>query len=101
MENELDLAATQSEAAVPTPAVEPQPPAPVSKAAVTAAKALIQLKLDGKMKTVYAPVTGAQLHSLAGSIEGYPLKLETLDGVEVPNDNEPFAVENDQEFTTK
>lgn len=56
---------------------------------------VIRFKLDGAVKTVDTPVTGAQLHKLAGAIDGYPV---TLDGV--PDTNEPYPLHQDQELTT-
>ena len=59
----------------------------------------IRFKLDGSVRSIDEPVTGAALHRLAGETDGYPVNLKT-GGVDVPNDDEPFDLEFDQEFTT-
>jgi hypothetical protein len=56
----------------------------------------IRFVLDGKVKTLSAPITGAALHTIAGN----PTSL-TSGGQEVPNNNEPFELKEDQQFLSK
>ena len=56
----------------------------------------IRFKLDGHVKTLSAPITGAALHAIAGN----PSSL-TTGGKEVPNDSEPFDLKEDQQFLSK
>ena len=56
----------------------------------------IRFILDGKVKTLSSPVTGAALHIIAGN----PMSLSS-GGAEVPNNGEPFNLVPDQEFISK
>ena len=56
----------------------------------------IRFILDGKVKTLPSPVTGAAIHIIAGN----PTSL-TSDGMEVPNNGEPYNLVPDQEFVSK
>ena len=56
----------------------------------------IRFLLDGNVKTISSPVTGAALHAIAGN----PTSL-TSGGQEVPNNNEPFDLKEDQQFLSK
>lgn len=56
----------------------------------------IRFLLDGNVKTLSSPVTGAALHAIAGN----PTSL-TSGGQEVPNNNEPFDLKEDQQFLSK
>ena len=58
-----------------------------------------KVKLNGKSKTIAgnAPLTGQQLHQLAG----FPDKLVTASGEEVPNEHEEFKYSGDLELVTK
>ena len=60
----------------------------------------LRIKLDGVVKTLSGPVTGASLHRLAGEIDGYPVSLKS-GGQDIANDDKPVEVKQDQEFTTK
>jgi len=55
----------------------------------------IRFKLDGVVKTISGPVTGAQLHKMAGSVDGYPVELNG-----VPDTSDPYPLHQDQELTT-
>jgi hypothetical protein len=55
----------------------------------------VRFRLDGRVKTVSRPVTGAALHSIAGNPTGL-----TSGGVAVPNDFKPFALIQDQELVS-
>jgi hypothetical protein len=56
----------------------------------------IRFYLDGNVKTVNRPVTGAALHVVAGS----PASLTAEGGGEVPNSFEPFELKEDQKLTS-
>lgn len=56
----------------------------------------VRFKLDGKVKTVNKPVTGAALHVLAGN----PASLAGPAGA-VPNDHEPYDLKHDAELHSK
>ena len=76
--------------------------APISSSALVqphGQTGMVRFKLDGPVKTVNTPVTGAQLHRMAGAIDGYPVKLKA-GGSEVPDNDEPFEIKQDQELST-
>jgi len=56
----------------------------------------VRFKLDGNVKTVNKPVTGAALHVLAGN----PASLVGPAGP-VPNDHEPYDLKHDAELHSK
>ena len=56
----------------------------------------VRFKLDGNVKTVNKPVTGAALHVLAGN----PPSLVGPAGP-VPNDHEPYDLKHDAELHSK
>jgi len=56
----------------------------------------VRFKLDGNVKTVNKPVTGAALHVLAGN----PASLTGPAGP-VPNDHEPYDLKHDAELHSK
>ncbi len=56
----------------------------------------IRFYLDGVVKTLSRPVTGAALHAIAGC----PAYLVS-DGKDVPNNNEHFDLKQDQDVYTK
>ena len=56
----------------------------------------VRFKLDGNVKTVNKPVTGAALHVLAGN----PASLAGPAGP-VPNDHEPYDLKHDAELHSK
>jgi hypothetical protein len=56
----------------------------------------VRFKLDGNVKTVNKPVTGAALHVLAGN----PASLVGPAGP-VPNDHEPYDLPHDAELHSK
>ena len=56
----------------------------------------VRFKLDGNVKTVNKPVTGATLHVLAGN----PASLIGPAGP-VPNDHEPYDLKHDAELHSK
>ena len=56
----------------------------------------IRFRLDGAVKSLTLPVTGAALHTIAGN----PEYLVTA-GHDVPNTPEPFDLEPDQEVFTR
>jgi hypothetical protein len=58
---------------------------------------VIRFRLDGVVKTLNGPVTGNSLHAVAG----YPDRLETADGREVPKNGDEFKIDPDSEFVTK
>lgn len=57
----------------------------------------IRFKLNGKVKTISRPVTGAALHVLAGN----PATLTADGGGAIPNSHEPFDLKQDQELHSK
>ena len=56
-----------------------------------------RFKINGIVKTITGPVTGRTLRQKAGEIDGFPVNLSP----DVPNDDEPYDLKLDQEFTTK
>ena len=56
----------------------------------------VRFKLNGQVKTINHPVTGAALHALAGS----PTSL-TAGGKKVPNDHEKFHLAHDEELVSE
>ena len=56
----------------------------------------IRFLLDGNVKTIPLPVTGASLHAIAGN----PTSL-TSGGVEVPNNNDAFELKEDATLISK
>ena len=61
------------------------------------AAGVFRFKIDGVVKTISGPVTGKTLRAMAGEIDGYPVNLSP----DVPNNDEPYELKLDQEFTTK
>jgi hypothetical protein len=57
----------------------------------------IRFRLDGNVKTINRPVTGAALHVLAGN----PATLTADGGGAVPNSYEPFELKEDAELHSK
>jgi hypothetical protein len=60
----------------------------------------VHIKLNGIPKNLPGPVTGTALYRLAGAMPGYPVTVLSGDNV-VPNNDEPVAVKDGQEFSTK
>ena len=56
----------------------------------------IRFRLDGQVKSLTLPVTGAALHTIAGT----PAHVAS-DGKDIPNTADAFDFEPDQEVSTK
>ena len=56
----------------------------------------VRFRLNGQVKTINHPITGAALHVLAGN----PTSL-TMGGREIPNSSETVDLKEDQELTSK